>query len=301
MRHKQKLQCISKRCLFVALLTLSAVNVRAGYFSRDVDGIFQLIYNYKLLSADTAIKNASKTAATDPVWSLLKANEAWTQIIAGNLEDEKWNKQFTESLNTTEKLLHKGKSPDHKTIFYRILVHAFRTRYDMLQGNYISAVTQLNACLDDIETSFGKEKEFEPFYLTSGLYYYFMANAYDEYILMRPVLLAFPKGDKVKGMAYLKRIAGNSDSFLKNEANYFLMRIYLDVEEKKESALSHANVLCALHPNNLIYRFYQIELLRDLGRDSDAARQVAMFKKQVQLNKQLTASQKKFFLDLVDE
>lgn len=282
--------------LSLILLTLSIEIKAQDSFGEKPELVFNNIYNFKLLTADSLVAMEMPRQADSALWNLLSANVAWVQILASNVEDEYWNNQFSDRILKAKLDLEAKGARDNDKLFYFIIVHAFKTRHELLRVNYLSAASDLNTCIDQISKSFGRETEYEPFYLTSGLYYYFMSRAYEDYFILRPYLSMFPDGDKSKGLAYLNRLTKNENVFLRNESNYFLMRIYLDIEEEYELAWAYAKALIKENPNNLIFSLYHIKILHKL--DSEALSQEVMkYKSRVKVNNQLTSVQKEHFLN----
>ena len=281
------------------LFLLFMINVDCyaqDYFGKDANQVFEKIYQFKMLSADSIVKDKSPQMADSALWNLLSANVAWMEILAGNLEDEYWNGQFSKRIKTAKKDLKETGYHQNDKLFYYIIVHAFKTRHELLNDNYLNAATDLNTCIDQISESFGREEAYEPFYLTSGLYHYFMAKAYDDYILMRPYLMFYPDGDAQKGLNYLESLVNSENVFLKNESNYFLMRIYYDLEEEYSKALTYAKNLVNENPENLIYQLYYIKVLRHV----DSYRVSNIEKEYIRLTQessQLSKDQRQHFIN----
>lgn len=288
---------------FIVFLMISGLgmeqlcgNIQAqSYFGKEAGAVFEEIYDFKMLSADSIVNDHLTIKHDTALWNLLSANVAWMEILAGNLESDYWNTQFRKRIGRAKKDLKESDLSKDDKLFYYIIVHAFKTRHELLNDNYINAASDLNTCIDQISESFGREEEYTPFYLTSGLYYYFMAKAYEDYILMRPYLMFYPDGDMDKGLEYLNRLTSHEDVFLRNESNYFLMRIYFDLEEDFEKAIKYADKLVSDNPENLIYQLYQIKILRRLNPEKGVAKELE-FKQSTNSNNQLNKQQKAHFL-----
>ncbi|MDC1221069.1 hypothetical protein N8Z47_00210 [Salibacteraceae bacterium] len=282
--------------LSLIFLTFSLEIKAQESFGEKPELVFNNIYDFNLLTADSLVAMEMPLQADSALWNLLSANVAWMQILAGNVEDEYWNKQFSDRILKAKRNLKSKRTKENDKLFYFIIVHAFKTRHELLGENYLNAAADLNTCIDQISQSFGRETEYEPFYLTSGLYYYFMSRAYEDYFILRPYLSMFPDGDKTKGLSYLNRLTKNEDVFLRNESNYFLMRIYLDLEEEYDLAKAYAEALVEENPNNLIFSLYHIKILQKLDFEA-VTKEVMKYKSRVQGNNQLTALQKEHFLN----
>ncbi|MFN4234714.1 MAG: hypothetical protein ACK4IK_07910 [Bacteroidia bacterium] len=285
-------------CIILKMQFYSFQLLSQSHFNKEINYSFEKIYNYYLLTADTFITN-ELNKYNSAEWQLMKINVAWWQIVSGYNDDSYWNKIFLNQIEQSIKQIGKSNLDVDKNRYYYIILHAFKTRYDIFNNKYFSAVNHLNSCLHHIKKSFDKEEEFEPFYLTSGLYYYFMAKAWEDYPLMRPYLRIYPKGDKVKGLGFLYKMAKSNDIFLKSEANYFLMRIFYDLEKQFDKAAFHAEYLLKLYPENIMYRYYLIKILEESGKTDEMKQQIILYKKYLEKNNELRISQKKYLLEML--
>ncbi|MEZ4722995.1 MAG: hypothetical protein R2813_14060 [Flavobacteriales bacterium] len=263
---------------------------------RSLDSAFNYIYEYRLKTAEKFIAERYNQYPSDPAWSMMMVNLSWAYLVSGFMEDEHWNQTFDQYLDRTEKIIAETKFTNNEHHFLYMLGKAFKTRKELLLENYLSAVTELNSCIHLVSKSFGKEDLYFPFHLTSGLYYYFMQKAYEDYILMRPYLMFYPDGDKEIGVDYLEQCVRSEDLFLRNEAQYFLMRIYFDLEEQYEKSLQYANSLVRDYPNNVVFRYFLYQSLTKLNRTEEADEQLNRLKHSISLNPELTPSQKSYIM-----
>lgn len=298
-----KMPCLRILLVFVAFVILNSLNSIRAQVSSDVQvkAALRHIYQLELHSADSIVRDHLSQQPDDPTWLLLDATVAWWSIISGNLENDSLNKRFDQALSKAEQVMKKTRDCRNECHFNVILIHAMRTRFELLHDNYISTVSNLNSCIDNISESFGEEREFRPFYLTSGLYYYLMEVAYEDYPLMRPYLFFFPDGDKATGLKYLEKISEEGDVFLKTEANYFLMRIFLDIESDYAKASRYASKLHQMHAENLIFHFYHLRAkwLANQGESMDA--ELDKYRKAVNGHNELNEAQKAFYLEMLKD
>jgi hypothetical protein len=289
----------------VVLLVITAFNVSDSYsqdrLKDNVGVVFKQIYDYRLLSADSSISVFETERPNHPVWSLLRANLVWWQILSGGIEDDKLKKKFIYHLNESKDKAKNFLEDEDEAAFSLIIVNAFRTRFDLLDNNYLTAASYLNACIDDISDSFGREEEYEPFYLTSGLYYYFMQKAHEDYPIMRPYLFFFPDGDKQKGIDFLLKCSSSDDIFLREESTYFLMRIAFDLDKDPKQALGYVGSLLTRYPDNIIFRLFEIKALRSLNLEKEINFSEKSYRASVSGNLELTLNQKKYFFKLLED
>lgn len=177
-------------------------------------------------------------------------------------------------------------------LFKRILIHAYRARFELIQGHYVNGIGQLNACIDLIEHSFALADDYDPFRLTSGIYHYFVAHAYENYPLLRPYLFFLPEGDREKGISDLEYCARNDDLYLQTEARYFLMRIYLDLEGDNAKAQAYCDQLVKAFPKNLLFQEFNLKLAY-ASQDEAAVRKIrSSYRDTIAFNRHWTAAER---------
>ncbi len=108
-----------------------------------------------------------------------------------------------------------------------------------------------------------------------GLYEYYIAYFSTNYPIMRPILVAFPKGDKKAGLQRLALCARDSLNYTHSEAAYFLGYIYLYQEKNVDSALYWLSQLAAQYPRNSLFRRMKAEALYEKQRYAAARAAVA--------------------------
>ena len=119
----------------VVLLVITAFNVSDSYgqeqLKKNVGIAFKQIYDYHLLSADSSISVFEAEQPNHPVWSLLRANLIWWQILSGGIEDDKLKKKFVYHLNESKDKAKNFLEDEDEAAFSLIIVNAFRTRFDL--------------------------------------------------------------------------------------------------------------------------------------------------------------------------
>ncbi len=287
--------------LLVAIYGSRSVIAQSSSSNQKViNEVLAHIYDYEFSSATQMLDSLQGEQPSATEWHLLRANVAWWQILAGKVDDAELVKVFEANLDAVTQQLDK-KDLSLEETYQVILVRAFEARFALLDENYISGIRQLNACIDQISETFGSEGQFEPLYLTSGLYYYFMHHAHDDYLFLRPYLMFFPDGDKPTGLNYLERMSKAKDVFLRNEGHYFLLRIYYDLEKDYVKSRSHVNALLDRHPDNLIYRLFSYKIEVALGDEVQTEQERQLYLGSISRNSELDSDEKEFYQGLLDE
>jgi hypothetical protein len=256
----------------------------------DIQTGFQSVSGFYFQDAVEQVMNCKRLYPGSAWPYLMSANMIWWKLVSGEMTLDR-QQEFMRELDMARQRL----TSSHEGLFCDIVSNVMRTRLELLKGNQLAAIRHIKGYYGSVKKSFGQESVYEPFNLTSGLYYYLAAVAWDEYPLLRPLLILFDRGDKVKGTKFLLKAASSDNPIVATEANYFLMRIYFDMEKNKETAFQFASWLVQKHPCNYIYLYYYLKCKpSDMAGDKNADR-----KDQVLKNHQLSDQQRAYFLFLL--
>jgi tetratricopeptide (TPR) repeat protein len=85
-----------------------------------------------------------------------------------------------------------------------------------------------------------------------GIYNYYASVIPDDFPLLKPLMIFFPKGDKQKGIEQLTNTAMNG-KYAKYEARYFLMTLYFSYENDAYRAGEFAKLLNTDFPDNPVF------------------------------------------------
>lgn len=270
----------------------------------DAMGIHRLmmnsLYNYRFSDAAGIYQDNGMENTGDAILCFSVANYYWWLIISGEETDENIRLAVA-SLDRGLEILKKREENklSNQEIYLLIVHYAYKVRLDLFRKKYFSAVNHLGNCISYLKTSFSHEKEYPAFMLTSGLYYYAIESARESYPLISPFFAIYPKGDKSRGLQYLKECAGLDDHEISAEANYFLLKIYLESEKKYDQAEIYARKLLELFPDNLVFRYLLCTSLLQQGKFDQAEIEILQLRQLGEKNSQLTTEQKRHFLKII--
>jgi len=257
---------------------------------------FQYVYNFEFLRADSVLTSLKKNHSNSPWTYLFGAHFYWWKIISGENTESNVN-LFYSSLNTAKNRI--GNTNSYEFQFLKIIIYSLLSRYDVMNGKYVQTLIELKKNLPIIKSTLGKESQFNGFYLTSGLYLYLTDIVYDNYYYLRPLLFLVPSGDKVKGLQYLSK--KHNDIILDTESNYFLMKIYDEVEKKNNFTMHLATRLSNNYPMNYIFKEQYLRSLVKSRNNQLSQDEINIFKKQMLSNKQLSKAQAQYFNELAQK
>lgn len=257
---------------------------------------FSHLYNFEFQNTENIIRTLKRQYNQSPWTYVLCANYYWWKIISGEHTDENTD-QFMKSLAASQHRI--GQTQNYENMFLRILISSYRSRYDLLDANYVSTISEIRKQIYVIKSSFGLEDKYPAFYLTSGLYYYMVDNANTNHLFLRPLLYFFPKGDRNKGIRYLNRKTG--DIILETESNYYLMKIYDEIESNYSQSIRYAEQLYKQYPNNYIFARHYYDLLTKTRKSPLTNSEVNEINRQILSNNQLSEGQKSYFFVMLQK
>ncbi len=247
--------------IFIQSSNLFAQHISAGYsqlsFDISTQHICDKIYRYEFKIADSLITQYIKKNPSSMWPNMLHVNLLWWNIMTGNDKNVKLINQFSTELNT---ILDKYEKVAVLKLSYEELyiisnAYAFKSRLNILQEDYIKGLLNLNKCINFIEQTLGKEEKFEAFLIQSGLLNYFIEYSSINKPLTKPYLATLPKGSIAKGLSLLERGTKSADNIISTECNYFMGKIYSDVEKNYVMAEPYLQYLVKRYPQNIIYNY----------------------------------------------
>lgn len=151
-----------------------------------------------------------------------------------------------------DKLLDKNED-DADALFYKGGATGYRGLVYSLKDSWLKAAQDGKTALNLLD----KANEINPnnpdVKFGLGIYNYFAEFVPDKYPIIKPLMIIFPKGDKLKGLAQIKEIANNS-RYAKTEAKFILAYLYSIYEKNYSESQFYSQELVVTYPNNAFFR-----------------------------------------------
>ena len=180
--------------------------------------------------------------------------------------DADWQK----AIARTDSLLRCCNAHPLETFFIGFANRALYVRRLYIRGHIIQSVWEARSLISLLSGIRQYASTYPEMQFELGLYEYYIAYFSNNYPIMRPILAAFPKGDKKRGLERLAQCARDSLNYTATEATYFLGYIYLYQEKNPDSALYWLSHLVERYPNNSLYRRMKAEALYEKKRYAEA-------------------------------
>lgn len=267
-----------------------------------LENLMKALYEFDLNKADSISDSLLKAWPEHYLSWFARTSYLWWEIISspqtGELETI-YREHIARSMSLAR--THFSRNPDHSDIFYFISLYAMQARLDAKNGAYIRAMRNGRNAISYVEQSRGKESQYEGFYLTSGLYNYMTIQAARRYPFLKIYSLFYPEGNRELGLQQLNSITESDNMVWSTEANYFLMRMYLDMEQDASKALLYAARLTREYPSNLIFQYYHYQVLKALNDKESVDNKREEIRARALGNHSITDTHRHYFYGLVSE
>jgi tetratricopeptide (TPR) repeat protein len=255
--------------LFFIFIGVGIVNPQINDYLLD-KGI-SYIYHINFDSASYQFKEFIKQNPKSPEGYFFEAMLEWWKINL-NKNDESNDEIFfgkvSKVLEICDNILDENEN-DFKAIFYKGGILGYRGMLKSFRDSWLKAAEDGREALNLLERASEMQPNNKDAQLGIGIYNYFAEYVPDRYPVIRPLMLIFPKGDKIKGFMQIKETATNS-RFAKTEANYILAYLYINYEKNFNESEYYARKLFEEFPENAIFEKYVYTSYVGLGRHEDA-------------------------------
>jgi len=249
---------------FAQLPTKALVNDAELQF--EITEAMNSLYNFEFQEADSLFQNLKNKYPKHPLpYFLLGYSQYWR--ILPNEDNTSHDAKFYTYMNLVIDLAEKMYDKDEKNfeaIFFLTAGHAFNGRRRSDNKEWTAATFSGSKALHYLKL--GREyNEMSPeFLIGEGLFNYYVEWIPQNYKAFKPVMWFFPKGDKSKGIDFLKQASQNA-FYSRIEAQHYLIRILIFEEKKDSSAYPLTKLLTKTYPNNPIFERLLARLLFSMG------------------------------------
>ena len=263
-----------------------------------IDAFYRNLYDYRFQSADSVLQVINKQEISRETKSILQISYTWWQIISGDNNINKIDslfKQIDFNISSIEERDHTSELTPTDVI-QLIILFSYKSRLHNYQNNKLAGFTSFKRSFKYFEQLVPCDfPDCEMYNFIAGMYYSLGGHMSDQY---SPVyFLYFDKkfADIEKGYRLLNECSKSQNNQVRTESIYFLMKLYLEVQEDPISATWYSKQLVSLYPDNLVFRYNQILTLHEQGNSVAADSAYHSLVVRSQNNKQLTTRQKLHF------
>jgi hypothetical protein len=239
----------------------------------DVNQAMNDLYNFKFEKAEREFKYMKHKYGWHPLPYFLLGLSEWWKIMP-NLKDTSHDEKFIAYMDTVimiSERLHEIPRHEVEAGFFLAAAYGFQGRLYSSEErkNWRKAAVAGKNALNYMQEVRDKKYLSIELLFGDGLYNYFSVWVPENYVLLRPIMAFFPKGDKELGLKQLKQVSFNA-FYTRTEAQVFLMRILNNYEDDNRGAMQIAEYLHQTYPDNPYFHRYYARMLYYAGRLTDA-------------------------------
>ncbi|WP_345221293.1 tol-pal system protein YbgF [Hymenobacter koreensis] len=240
----------------------------------ELDGAVQNLYNFKYDKAEKQFRSLKRRYPNHPMPYFLLGLSQWWKIMPSNINSRQYDKVFfayMDSAITKGEAQYRLDNRNYEACFFLSAAYGFDARLHAERKDWRKATVSSKRALAYLEKSQEANGLSPEFLFGQALMNYYAPWISDNYPLLRPVLLFFPRGNRELGLKQLKSVADNG-FYTGNEARVFLMKIYMNTEEKPAEALPMAQYLANRYPDNGFFQRFYALVSYNLGNFNECER-----------------------------
>ena len=240
----------------------------------ELDGAVYNIYNFKFDKAEKQFRSLRRRYPNHPMPFFLLGLSAWWKIMPTNFQTLQYDKVFLAYMDTAAtkaEKLYEADNNNYEASFFLSASYGFSGRLHGERHEWRKATVNAKRALNYLRKSQEANGLSPEFQFGQALFNYYAIWIGENYPLLKPVLLFFPKGDRKLGMQQLRSVAANG-FYTATESKVYLMRILINEENNREEALPVSQALATKFPDNGYFQRYYAFLAYDQGEFSDCER-----------------------------
>ncbi|MBC6697807.1 tol-pal system protein YbgF [Hymenobacter sp. BT190] len=240
----------------------------------ELEGAVQNLYNCKYDRAEKQFRSLRRRYPEHPMPYFLLGLSQWWKIVPTNIKTKQYDKLFfayMDSSITKAETLYDADKKNYEACFFLAAAYGFDGRLNAERSNWPRATVSAKRALKYLELSKEANGLSPEFLFGQALFNYYSVWIPDNYPLLKPVLLLFPKGSKQLGLQQLQSVADNG-FYVGPEAKVFLMRILNNEENNPAAAMPIARNLASTYPDNGYFQRFYALLAFNMGEFRESER-----------------------------
>lgn len=215
------------------------------------------IYKMDFISADSILSVYETKADNNPSFYILKSYYLrWKYLPI--TKDKEVYREFTSYLDSainSAATIIEANSEALEASYYKMSAHIMIAELLASNGDFVKGAFEGKKAFPIIKKGFDLCDDNAEFYISTGLYNYYIEYYRDKGFFYRSLLFPFPVGDKKEGLELLTK-GYDQGLFTSVECLLYLAHINFKLENKPFTGLKHCKVLYEKYSTN--YRFQEM-------------------------------------------
>ena len=225
------------------------------------------VYHLKFDSAEMQFNKVKSMEPRNPAGYFFDALVEWWKINLDKTDesrDEEFYERIEKVVDVADEILDENEY-DVNALFYKGGALGYRGLVRSLRDSWLKAAEDGKEALNLLKIASDLNPANKDALLGIGIYNYFAEYVPERYPIVKPLMIIFPKGDKIKGLFQIKEAASNS-KFGKYEARFILAFLYLKYEKNFYESESYSRNLFQEFPENPVFEKYLYNSYVGLGK-----------------------------------
>ncbi len=225
------------------------------------------VYHLKFDSAEMQFNKVKSMEPRNPAGYFFYALVEWWKINLDKTDesqDEEFYERIEKVVDAADEILDDNEY-DVNALLYKGGALGYRGLVRSLRDSWLKAAEDGKEALNLLKIASDLSPANKDALLGIGIYNYFAEYVPEKYPIVKPLMIIFPKGDKVKGLFQIKEAASNS-KFGKYEARFILAFLYLKYEKNFYESESYSKNLFREFPENPVFEKYLYNSYVGLGK-----------------------------------
>lgn len=233
--------------------------------------VLRSIYSCNFDSADYRISNYIKEYPKEPQGYFLNVLSDWWKINIDRKNealDAKLDEKVNKTIDVCDEILDiNPKNVD--ALIYKGASLGYKGLTKSLRENWLSAADDGRQALNLLDEALELAPGNKEAVLGIGIYNYFAEYIPERYQFLKPLMIIFPKGDKLKGVLQIKDAADNS-KLAKYEAKYIIAYFNLQYERNFFESELYSKSLFDEFPANPVFEKMLYNCYSGFGKFKEA-------------------------------
>ncbi|MFA5012255.1 MAG: hypothetical protein WC644_09935 [Ignavibacteria bacterium] len=262
-----------KLCRFYILLIIFILSIGSAISQSKDDKRFTILRNIYSCSFDSAEANINDYISeypNEPQGHFLYVLSDWWKINIDRKNaslDDALNEKVNKCIDFCDAILDKNPK-DVDALIYKGAALGYRGLSKSLRENWLSAADDGRQALNLLDEALAIAPKNNEALLGVGIYNYFAEYIPDRYTFLKPLMLIFPKGDKLKGIEQIKE--AETSKLACYEAKYIMAFFNMQYERNFIESEKYSKELFDLFPSNPVFEKMLFNCYSGSGRYLEA-------------------------------
>jgi len=179
-----------------------------------------------------------------------------------------------------------------------IVMYSYKSRVHNLEHSRLSSYTAYKTSLDYFEQLIPCERvSCDMYSFVAGMYYSLGGYIKKEHPSFFFLGFDTKYADQQKGFVLLSQGVKSENLQVQTESIYFFMKLYFEIENNPDVALKYSEMLIKKFPDNLVFRYNQIQILQAQGLEERLKDEYKELVVCSELNRQISKKQQVHFIE----